>query len=263
MDCRFKLKWSRLVIMAVATLLISLGLDSIEPELSRASKAPESSLVAAKSNAVAAQNTAVTVQDTSVVAQNTAVTAQDTSVVAQNTTVTVQDTSAVAQNTAAIWEKGSFPVENFQSYTSPFGYRISPVTGQQQFHNGLDMAAPRGSYVRSWWAGKVVSVSDDTACGTSVSIESGSWKHSYCHMEGHVESSGGRLYLVDRDGGIQIDEGQNIPVGARIGRVGMSGSTTGPHLHWTLKYNDDYIDPALVLQQMFKRQAALSTSGKA
>ncbi len=257
MDCRFKLKWSRFAIMAVATLFISLGLHSIEPELSQASKTPESALIS-QSTAVAAQKTSH-----SPVTQNTEVTVQKTSPVTQSTVVTAQDTSTIAQNTAAVWEKGSFPVENFQSYTSPFGYRISPVTGEQQFHNGLDMAAPRGSYVRSWWAGKVVSVSDDTACGTSVSIESGTWKHSYCHMEGHVESSGDRLYLVDRDGGIQIGEGQNIPVGARIGRVGMTGSTTGPHLHWTLKYNDGYIDPALVLQQMFKRQAALSTSGKA
>ncbi len=164
------------------------------------------------------------------------------------------ENNLIAQDVSAIWEKGSFPVENFQSYTSPFGYRISPVSGKRQFHNGLDLAAPRGSYIRSWWAGKVTEVSDNTACGTSITIESGEWQHVYCHMEGHVENSSNGSYLIDRDGGIQIAQGQDIPVGARIGRIGMSGRTTGPHLHWVLKHNGSYVDPALVLKEMFKRQ---------
>ncbi len=153
------------------------------------------------------------------------------------------------------WQYGSFPVENFQSYTSPFGYRISPIDGKRQFHNGLDLAAPLGSYVRNWWTGKVVEVSDGTACGTSVKIQSGSWQHIYCHLDGHVEIAANGRYLLDRSGGIQIWQGQELPVGARIGRVGMTGRTTGPHLHWTLRYNGSYVDPALVLKEMFKQQA--------
>ncbi|HEY9772096.1 MAG TPA: M23 family metallopeptidase [Coleofasciculaceae cyanobacterium] len=166
----------------------------------------------------------------------------------------------IAQEVSAIWDKGSFPVENFQSYTSGFGYRTSPVTGERQFHNGLDLAAPRGSYIRSWWGGKVLEVSDNTACGTSIAIQSGEWQHVYCHLEGYVEDSSSGTFLLDRDGGIQIAAGQNIPVGARIGRIGMSGRTTGPHLHWVLKHNGGYVDPALVLKEMFKRQTVSSTS---
>jgi murein DD-endopeptidase MepM/ murein hydrolase activator NlpD len=45
-------------------------------------------------------------------------------------------------------------------------------------------------------------------------------------------------------------------VGTRIGRVGMTGRTTGPHLHWGLKYNGQHIDPALVLREMFAQQIA-------
>lgn len=166
----------------------------------------------------------------------------------------------IAQEVSAIWDKGSFPVENFQSYTSGFGYRTSPVTGERQFHNGLDLAAPRGSYIRSWWGGKVVEVSDNTACGTSIVIQSGEWQHVYCHLEGYVENTSNGTFVLDRDGGIQIAAGQNIPVGARIGRIGMSGRTTGPHLHWVLKHNGGYVDPALVLKEMFKRQTVSSTS---
>lgn len=166
----------------------------------------------------------------------------------------------ISQNVAAIWAKGSFPVENFQSYTSPFGYRISPVTGDRQFHNGLDLAAPRGSYIRSWWSGKVIDLSDDTACGTSITIQSGAWQHAYCHMEGYVDETSNGKSLLDRQGGLQLTLGQTIPAGARIGRIGMSGRTTGPHLHWVLRYNGGYVDPALVLKEMFKRQTISSTS---
>ena len=166
----------------------------------------------------------------------------------------------IAQDVSAIWKEASFPVENFQSYTSAFGYRTSPVTGKRQFHNGLDLAAPRGSYIRSWWGGNVAKLSDDTACGTSITVRSGAWQHVYCHLEGYVDVSRNGTYLLDREGGIQLSLGQQIPAGARIGRIGMTGRTTGPHLHWVLRHNGDYVDPALVIKEMFKRQTISSAS---
>lgn len=202
------IRWNRLIIMAIATILISWGLHSWKISPTVASDVPEEILL--------------------------------------------------AQDVSTVWEKGSFPVENFQSYTSPFGYRASPVTGKRQFHNGLDLAAPRGSYIRSWWGGKITDMSDNTACGTSITIQSGAWTHSYCHMEGYVENHSSGRFLVDRDGGIQLVLGQDIPVGARIGRIGMTGRTTGPHLHWVLKHNGGYVDPGLVLKEMFKRQTVSS-----
>lgn len=163
------------------------------------------------------------------------------------------------QVAATDWYGASFPVENFQAYTSPFGYRQSPEGGYStEFHYGLDMAAPEGSYIRNWWGGKVVEVSDDSNCGTSVVVESGPWMHIYCHMEGHVEADDRGRYMIDREGGIQIWENQDLPAGARIGRVGMSGRTTGPHLHWGLKYSENWVDPALVLRAMYSTQRAAS-----
>ncbi|MEQ9625548.1 M23 family metallopeptidase [Coleofasciculus chthonoplastes] len=162
----------------------------------------------------------------------------------------------ITTNTNTYWQGGSFPVENFQAYTSPYGYRRSPRGSGTEFHRGLDIAAPEGSYIRNWWAGQVVSLSDNTACGTSITIQSGEWKHIYCHLKGHVETDSQGVYLSDRSGGIQLWKGQQIPTGTRIGRVGMTGRTTGPHLHWGVKYADKYIDPALVLREMYRQQTA-------
>ena len=168
------------------------------------------------------------------------------------------DPSEIAVNQ---WQSASFPLENFQTYTSPFGYRLSPMGGySQEFHYGLDMAAPSGSYIRNWWSGSVVEVTDDSNCGTSVVVESGNWLHIYCHMQGHVESNSQGRYMVDREGGVQIWEGQEVLAGTRIGRVGMTGRTTGPHLHWGLKYDDNWVDPALVLRAMYTEQQTAASS---
>ena len=164
----------------------------------------------------------------------------------------------MVQFAAQMWSNASFPVEQFQAYTSPFGYRSSPTGGyRKEFHYGLDIAAPQQSYIRNWWAGTVIEVSDGGSCGTSVVIQSGEWTHMYCHMQGHVEMSGGVRSLIDRDGGIQLWEGQQIIAGDRIGRVGMTGRTTGPHLHWGLKYQGNWVDPAWVLQAMSASYQAL------
>jgi murein DD-endopeptidase MepM/ murein hydrolase activator NlpD len=157
---------------------------------------------------------------------------------------------------AALWSRASFPVENFQTYTSPFGPRTDPFTGEVRNHYGLDLAAPLGSYIRNWWSGSVLWVTDEGACGTAIAIQSGDWTHIYCHMQGHVQQDGRGHFLTDREGGIQIWEGQPVPAGARIGRVGMTGRTNGPHLHWGLKYKGEWTDPAFVLRAMYASQRA-------
>ena len=171
--------------------------------------------------------------------------------------VRASEARSVQIATGNSWQGGSFPVENFQAYTSGFGYRRSATGGGGwELHRGLDIAAPEGSYIRNWWTGQVIELSDNTACGTSIKIQSGDWTHVYCHMKGHVETAFGRRYLSDRTGGLQIWEGQQVSSGTRIGRVGMTGRTTGPHLHWGVKYANQYVDPAVVLRAMYHQQVS-------
>lgn len=154
------------------------------------------------------------------------------------------------------WRNASFPVENFEGYTSAFG----PRSGG--FHYGLDLAAPSGSYIRNWWGGKVVEVWEDSRCGTGIAIKSGNWEHIYCHVQGGVGKSNGRNYFMDRSGGIILWEGQQLAAGARIARVGMTGRTTGPHLHWGLKYGGRWVDPGLILREMYAQQSRSLSSNR-
>lgn len=153
------------------------------------------------------------------------------------------------------WRGTSFPVENFQRYSSAYGYRLNPDgSAGWGFHRGIDIAAPAGSYIRSWSNGEVVEVANDRLCGTKLVIKSGEWQHIYCHMKGRAANSPQGRYLNDPESGLQIWEGQYIRAGTRIGRVGTTGRTTGPHLHWALKYDNTYVDPGLVLQAMYRQQ---------
>ena len=145
------------------------------------------------------------------------------------------------------WSKLSFPVESFQAYTSGFGWRWNHT----DFHPGLDLAAPFGSYIHNWQSGRVVSVAQDGRCGLHEVIQSGKWQAIYCHLDGQIINSFQGNTLIVRGCGIQISEGQIVPTGAVIGRVGMTGRTTGPHLHFQLEHEAQLVNPALVLKAMY------------
>lgn len=150
------------------------------------------------------------------------------------------------------WLAGVFPVASFSGYTSGYGLRFHPIGGDARHHDGIDIAAPLGSPILSWWAGTVVEVIADGGCGNGLVIRSGHYEHVYCHLAGE---SDGRFY---RSGPVQLALGQRVSRGELIGHVGLSGSTTGPHLHWGIRYKGMSLDPARILQAMAasRRQTA-------
>ena len=78
-------------------------------------------------------------------------------------------------------------------------------------------------------------------------------------MQGYVTTDRGRKVFVDSDAGLRIAEGQELPTAAPIGRVGMTGRTAGPHLHWGMRYQDEWVNPGevLVAMQDGQRRASL------
>lgn len=157
-------------------------------------------------------------------------------------------------NLASTWGRGSFPVASFIGYSSPFGLRVHPLSGGLRPHEGLDIAAPFGSPVRNWWGGILVEILRDSGCGNGLVVRSGSYEHLYCHLAGRVE---GDTY---RSGSVVLRRGQGLRTGQTIGHVGLSGSTTGPHLHWGLRYGERWLDPASVLRAMAADRRRRQTS---
>ena len=142
------------------------------------------------------------------------------------------------------WGQGVFPVASFSGYTSLYGLRVPPIHGGARPHYGLDIAAPLGSTIHNWWAGTVTEVIRDNGCGNGLVIRSGDYEHIYCHLSGQA---GGDRY---QSGGVALRVSQRVRSGEVIGHVGMSGSTTGPHLHWGLRYRGVWMDPIPVLRAM-------------
>ena len=113
--------------------------------------------------------------------------------------------------------------------TSPFGMRTSPISGEFLFHNGVDLAAPLGTPVLACKAGTVESaVEGDDVFGNYIVIDHGGDMSSvYAHLSE-----------------IQVAEGVHVSGGSRIGLVGSTGASTGPHLHFEIRINGQAQDPS-------------------
>ncbi|MFM7550782.1 MAG: M23 family metallopeptidase [Cyanobacteriota bacterium] len=153
------------------------------------------------------------------------------------------------------WSLGVFPVRQFLAYTSHYGTRVRPG-GRVEPHYGLDIAAPLGSPIHSWWGGVVQDVINDGSCGVGLVIRSGAYEHIYCHLAG---GGGGDSY---QSGPVLLRRGEAVRTGQLIGHVGLSGRTTGPHLHWGMRYQGQWLDPAQILRAMAAGRQQGRTAGR-
>ena len=161
-----------------------------------------------------------------------------------------------APSIASPWRFGVFPVSAFSGYTSAFGSRSGPW-GAVEPHYGLDIAAPLGSPIRNWWGGILKEVIHDDRCGVGLVIQSGPYEHIYCHLLGSGADG------VYRCADLLLQPGQRVRTGQLIALVGMSGRTTGPHLHWGMRYRGQWLDPAVVLRAMALTRKPVALSRRA
>jgi murein DD-endopeptidase MepM/ murein hydrolase activator NlpD len=127
------------------------------------------------------------------------------------------------------------PLKNFKRISSAFTLRRwHPVLKRYRAHHGVDYAARRGTPVYSSGNGKVISVRYRGGYGKTIEIQhEGGYKTLYAHLKSYAS-------------GIRV--GKYVKKGKFIGRVGTTGLSTGPHLHFGLyKYNRP-INPAGVIR---------------
>lgn len=131
------------------------------------------------------------------------------------------------------------PIAGEPEQTSGFGYRLDPFTRAPALHTGLDFRAEAGSPVRATAAGRVVTAEYSGGYGNLVEIDHG---NGIATRYGHLSSIG-------------VIPGQIVVGGAIVGRVGSTGRSTGPHLHYETRINDDPVDP----QRFLKAGAKLAS----
>lgn len=121
-----------------------------------------------------------------------------------------------------------FPLRmNEAKLTGGFGMRRDAVNGMAVFHAGVDFAAPSGTPVYATASGKVISAERKNNYGNVVEIDHGS---GYMSRYAHLSK-------------IRVSKGAYINEGQEIGRVGSSGRSTGPHLHYEVRFNGEAQNP--------------------
>ena len=117
-------------------------------------------------------------------------------------------------------------------YSSNFGWRLDPFTGQQSFHEGIDFPADVGTAIEAAASGKVVFADVHPAYGKMIEIDHGNGLVSrYAHCSA-----------------LLVSEGDFVMRGQLIAKVGTTGRSTGPHLHFEVRLNGVPQNPARFLQ---------------
>ncbi|NOZ32731.1 MAG: peptidoglycan DD-metalloendopeptidase family protein, partial [Alphaproteobacteria bacterium] len=119
------------------------------------------------------------------------------------------------------------PLTGRLSISSPYGNRKDPFRGNAAFHSGLDIRAPQGKTVSAAGAGEVIFAGWNGGYGKFVAIK---------HPNGVVT----RYAHMSK---VLVSVGQMVTEGEPVGRVGSTGRSTGPHLHFEVRINDKTADP--------------------
>lgn len=121
----------------------------------------------------------------------------------------------------------TYPLPGYYEVSSPFGWRIHPVTGQKSLHTGIDLPAPAGTAILAAGSGKVIMAGWYGAYGNAVIIDHGG---GYTTLYGHQSRLG-------------VSVGDEVKAGQVIGYVGTTGWSTGNHLHFEVRVNGNPTDP--------------------
>ncbi len=121
------------------------------------------------------------------------------------------------------------PIENrdLTHTAASFGWRMHPFYRTKRFHEGMDFTAPVGTLVRATGDGEVVETQSTGAQGIKVVIDHG---YGYRTMYAHLDK-------------FTVKPGQKVTRGDVIGRVGNSGMSTAPHLHYEVHKNGKPVNP--------------------
>ena len=121
----------------------------------------------------------------------------------------------------------TWPVPGYYEVSSPFGWRIHPITRKRSLHTGTDIPAPSGTKI--------------AAAGDGVVIYSG-WYGAYGNTV-IIDHGGGYSTLYGHQSRVAASEGDQVKAGEVIGYVGSTGWSTGPHLHFEVRVGGNPTDP--------------------
>ena len=140
-----------------------------------------------------------------------------------------QQQAALDEANRRVYGGGQFvwPAPKYTRISDDYGMRTHPTLGVQMMHNGIDMAAPSGSPILAAADGNVIAAAYSSSMGNYIMIDHGS---DIITVYMHASA-------------LNVSVGQEVSAGDRIGSVGSTGRSTGPHLHFGVRKNGTYVNP--------------------
>jgi len=123
--------------------------------------------------------------------------------------------------------KMAWPTPGYTRITSPFGFRIHPILKSRKLHTGIDIAIPSGKNI--------------VAAGDGEVIHSG-WLGGYGKVI-MLDHGGGIVTLYAHNSSLVVEEDDVVKRGDVIAKAGSTGLSTGPHLHFEVRRNGEFVDP--------------------
>lgn len=155
---------------------------------------------------------------------------QDAEIAALEAAITAEKKKILEENGDVITYDGGqfkFPLASYTRISDDYGYRIHPTLGVEQFHNGVDFAAPKGTAIYAAYDGKVVAATYSATMGNYIMIDHGDDLYTiYMHASA--------LY---------VKSGDVVVRGETIAAVGSTGRSTGNHLHFSVRKDGAYTSP--------------------
>ncbi len=139
--------------------------------------------------------------------------------------------SAVETDSSKIKENYDLTKPISGTITSTFGIRESSNQKISGYHTGTDIAANQGTEILSAMSGTVILVSEEGDYGKHVKVQDGDLITLYAHCSE-----------------ILVKEGQKVNKGETIAKVGSTGNSTGPHLHFEIRYQNRYVNPQEIFE---------------
>jgi murein DD-endopeptidase MepM/ murein hydrolase activator NlpD len=129
----------------------------------------------------------------------------------------------------ALGELFIYPVRG--RLTSPFGWRNDPISGVRRYHAAIDLAAPLGTPIKAAMDGRVSTVGTNSVYGKYIIVShNGAYQTMYAHLNR-----------------VSVSQGAYVTQGSKLGEVGSTGYSTGPHLHFAVYKNGRAVDPRNLL----------------
>lgn len=210
------------------------GLEEEKSLLDDAKKAVEeeeaalNSLISEKENQIKAVSSDINNKEAAIREYEAEIAAQNEAIKALEKAVE-EEKKRLAQENNRRYDGGvfSWPAPSYTRISDPYGMRIHPTLGVEQFHNGVDLAAPGGSPILAAYSGTVVAADYSSTMGNYIMIDHGDGIYTiYMHAS--------QLY---------VSKGADVSKGQKIAAVGSTGRSTGNHLHFSVRVNGSYVNP--------------------